>query len=319
MGPESAIKLKGEDVSVVLHDGSVVRGVIVEIALDHLTLAAGTTKVTLAWAEVVGIHVNPATTAPTPVPAPSAPAPTAPTTPKDESPYESSDDPAVEQLSIAQTQTAPVMTEVYSEPRPALGPGLFAIGARAKLVGSVDGSRFSNGSSLISDYVSGGIAYEVSFAMRLTHALMLRTAYEHADLIRGDRNFGVASPSSDTIRIGVRWLFGSAPDVHGIFEAGIGYRWLTLPYADGAAPDSTTRRPGNGVATYEGAESLRLAIGTAFTTDDHSRFEVLVEGTYGRFTQVHDDHAKVETRLISDSATAAHGFLGIAIGLELGP
>lgn len=317
--PESASKLKGEDVSVVLHDGSVVRGVIVEVGLDHLTIAAGSTKVTVAWAEVVGIRVTPAT--PPPPAAPPTPAPTTPPTttpPKDDSPYDATEDQPVDGLSVAQAQQPPSVPDRI-EPKPPLGPGFFAIGARAKLVGVVDGSRFTKGSAAMSDYVAGGVAFEVSFAIRLSQALMLRAAYEHADLIRGDRNFAADSPSSEAVRIGARWLFGSAADVHGIFEAGVGYRWLSVPYADGAAPDGAPRRPGNGVVRYEGAEMVRLALGSAFTTDDRSRIEVLVEGSYGRFTQAHDDNAQTTTRILADSQTSGHGFLGIAIGLELGP
>jgi hypothetical protein len=322
-GPDSTSKLKGQDVSVVLTDGTVVRGVIVEVALDHLTIAAGATKVTFAWAEVVGIRVNPATPAPAPAPTtppPNAPPPAAPA--KDDSPYDATEEAQVDDLAVkpSKTQEPYVPDLVVVEPKPPLGPGLFAIGARAKLVGVVDGSRFAKGSAAMSDYVAGGVAYEVSFAIRLTRALMLRAAYEHADLIRGDRNFASESPSSEGMRIGVRWLFGSAADVHGIFEAGIGYRWLSVPYADGAAPDGAPRRPGNGVVRYEGAEVVRLALGSAFTTDDHSRVEVLVEGSYGRFSAAHDDNMKAgPTRMLSDSQTSAHGFLGIAIGLELGP
>jgi hypothetical protein len=320
IGPDSAAQFSGQDVAVELQDGSIVRGVVVEIALDHVTIAVGATKVTVAWPQVVSIRVNPtAAPAPTPAPAP-APAPTEPESDaSDEEPAK--DDVVVEEVSKPPQSPKPAPTElVEPESKPALEPGLFALGARAKLIAALEGGRFYNGGGQIADFATGGVGYELSFAIRLTNALMLRAAYDHAELFRGERNFsGNDSPTSDAVGIGVRWLFGNAPDVRGVFEAGVGYRWLRVPYASGAAPDSAPRRPGAGIATYEGAQSLRTAIGAAFPIDDHGRFEVLLEGSFGRFTRVHDDNAEVRDRTLADGATTTHAFLGIAVGLELGP
>ena len=47
---------------------------------------------------------------------------------------------------------------------------------------------------------------------------------------------------------------------------------------------------------FEGTESLRGAVGAAFTLDDHGRFEVLLEGSFGRFARVHDDNALTRSR-----------------------
>lgn len=311
-------KLAGEAVAVELQDGSVVRGVVVEIAADHVTIAVGDSKVTVTWAQIVSIKINPPsapTNAPKPTEVPEA-------TPEEKAEPVDDEEEVVEQKPEPKPAAAPapIAKEVEQPaPKPAFQPGLFALGARAKLFALMDG-RFHNGSEQISAYATGGVGYELSFAVRLTSMLMLRASYEHAELFRGERNYSTSAlPTSDAIGIGARILFGSAPDVRGVFEAGVGYRWLNVPYSNGAPPDGSPRRSGSGVAMYEGTESLRSAIGAAFTLDDHGRFEVLLEGAFGRFSRVHDDNAVTRTRELGPYTQTPHAFVGLSVGLELGP
>jgi hypothetical protein len=98
----------------------------------------------------------------------------------------------------------------------------------------------------------------------------------------------------------------------------VGYRWMYVPYGNGRAPDSVSRSGGSGWATFEGAESVRVALGTSAAMDGHGRFELLLEGALGRFSRVTDDNLEKRSYRIQDSAQSHHMFVGVSLGMELG-
>ena len=297
---------------VELHDGSVVRGVIVEIAADHVTLSVDGAKVTLTWAQIGSFKVGK-------------------TDETKAEPETDDEEPASEEVVVIEKKPEAKPVTIVTKPlpredlepafKPPHDPGPFTLGARVRLMAAVEDTRFFKGAENVSDYAAGGVGYELSFALRLSRALLLRMAYEHAELFHGERNQNVTTwPTSDALGIGLRTLFGNAPDVKGVFEVGVGYRWLHVPYASGATPDHMPRRSsGGGHATFEGAESLRLALGSAFTVDEHGRFEILLETALGRFSHVHDENAETRLYAIPEASRETHAFVGISVGVELNP
>lgn len=301
-------KYTGESAEVVLRDGAVKHGKIIAITTDHVVLSIAGAKLTLAWDEIASFSVG------AEEPAPEAVAP--PTVVVIE------EKPAPVTTVVVASAPPPVPIDAIAEPvaaKPVREPGPFTIGARAKLMTAIGDARFHNDASLLRDFTTAAVAYEVSFALRLNEVFWLRAAYEHAEFQPGERNSELKSRAmSDAVGFGVRALFGNAPDVRGIFEAGAGYRWMHVPYGSGAAPDRTARRSGGGYAMFEGVESLRAALGTAYTIDRFGRFELLLEGALGQFARVQDNNTDKGSYSIPDSARTQYAFCGISLGLELG-
>jgi hypothetical protein len=313
---DEASKLADQPVAIELHDGSVVNGVIVEIAPDHVTVVVNGAKVTLAWPQIATFKVGGAKDKEKDK-----------DVPKEPEPYEDEEEEVAAEPKAAKPATVTVVTKdepkTFFEPAPVplVEPlGRFTLGARAKLVAPIEDGRFSKGAHPLTDFVGGGVAFELAFALRLNRVFFLRGAYEHSEFVAGELNRNAtAMPTSDALGIGVRALFGNSPDVKGVFEVGVGYRWLNVPYTASDTPDRTPRRGGGGIATYSGSESLRLAVGSAFAIDAHGRFEVLLEGSFGRFTHVDDDRVEPRHYAIPDTARTHYAFFGISLGVELGP
>ncbi len=297
--------LSGQSVSVELRDGAVMRGVVVEVAPDHVTIIVDGARMTLTWAQILTFHV-----------VASAP-------PADDK----NDEEDAPEVVVIEEKPAPAAPPPPPPPPPELvdppkiaESGPFTLGGRLKLLAAIEDSRFYRNSQQIADYAAGGWAYELSFALRLNRVLFLRSSYEHAELFRGERNASVAAtPTSDAVGIALRAVVGNTPDVRGVFEIGAGYRWLNVPYASDAAPDGAKRRIADGTTTYEGAESVRFALGSVFLIEEHSRFELLVEGAIGRFSHVQDKNAEARSYTIPEASRTTHAFVGISIGLEFGP
>jgi hypothetical protein len=300
--------LNGEAVDIERHDGSVVHGVVIEIAIDHVTIMVDTTKVTIAWDQIASFRVSTGSAQKTPEPEHEE----EPAVDDDEDVVVVEEKPKAEPPPAKEVpEQAPVIAIAERPP--------FSLGARLKVMAGLEDARFHRSSELINDYVTGGLAYEISFGLRLSRSLYLRTSYEHAELFRGERNQMVeALPTSDALGIGLRTLFGDAP-VRGVFEVGVGYRWLHVPYAAGAAPDRASRAPRSGSATFEGADTLRLALGSTFAVDEHGRFELLLETVIGRFSHVEDDNADARSYGIPETSRTNHAFVGISFGIELNP
>lgn len=302
----------GTPVEINLQNGGAVHGVVVSVDATGVVVRAGDVLVTIKWMDIAGLRITvqagpPPSAQPAPPPVEAAPAP-APAEPP----------PAVVTAPPKKRTKARALL-IPSEPE----RDLLFLDMRVKMLAPLDGSTFRSGSALMSEFLPIGGAWELGMSLGLSRHWRLRGFYESAAFGTGDANASHDRTASSRL-LGVGLMGTTASDDEGVsalLELGLGYRWLTVPYAAGRAPDGLDRGGRPGEVMYEGLASLRLAGGLTFTLSNAARLHTLGEVTFGRFSQQTDSSlqcADARCGAIGSHDQSPHAFAGLTVGLELG-
>jgi hypothetical protein len=306
----------------------VLSGVITEIVPgDHLTLKLpnGELKV-ITWPMLLQLQIQGkiviggggATTAPPP---PAAPPPTVVITP--------APPPAA---------PPPPPAPVYDMPPQAMQPPTrhfrerWQLGVRLNFLSPSEGSSFgkggvrlqNGGDSTMRDFMGSGTAIQADLGYRVSPSWTPYGFFEYGSYKRGGMNADTDDkPTSTAIGFGLN--ANTNPDGVGfLFDIGIGYRWITVPYSAGGqyALDGIGGG-GNapGKVTYGGAEMLRLGLGLSFATSDHVRWDLTFQGAVGSVSHRSDSNGACvspeDCKTIPDDKRGAYAFGGLSAALHL--
>ncbi|MBI2393342.1 MAG: hypothetical protein HYV09_27410 [Deltaproteobacteria bacterium] len=308
----------GTPVEIDLQNGGAVHGVVVSLDATGVVVRAGDVLITIKWTEIAGLRITvqagpPSAPSAQPAPAPPAVIETAPPPAEPPPPVIEAAPPPPKKRSKRSAMFIP------SEPE----RDLLFLDMRVKMLAPLEGSTFRAGSALMSEFLPLGGAWELGMSLGLSRNWRLRGFYESAAFGSGDANASHDRTASSRL-LGVGLMGTTASDAEGVsalLELGLGYRWLSVPYGAGRAPDGIDRGGRAGEVMYEGLASLRLAAGLTFALSQAARLHTLGEVTFGRFSQQTDPSLQcAETRCdsIGSRDQTPHAFAGLTIGLELG-
>jgi hypothetical protein len=208
------------------------------------------------------------------------------------------------------------------------------LGVRLNFMSPSEGSTFGknglhaqNGSGDYSmrDYVGGGTAIQADLGYRVSPSWTPYGFFEYGSYKRGAANAGTEDkPSSTAVGFGLQANTNPEGPVGFLFDVGIGYRWITVPYEAGGQYALDGIGGANGAAgkvTYGGAELLRLGLGLSFATSEHVRWDITFQGAVGSISHRSDTNnscvSSDDCKTIPDERRGAYAFGGISAALHL--
>jgi hypothetical protein len=291
----------------------VLAGTITEVVPgDHLTLRLPNGELrTLAWAELLQLQVSgKIVIGPGAAPAP-APAPAPPTVIVA---------PAPPPARVIAPPPAPMVDE--PEPAPRRLPRPFeeraSLGLRLNFLSPGDESRVTQGGAPLGSYVGSGTGLELDLGYRISPSWTPYVFYEHGWFRPGDANAG----SADAVRssfAGVGLRANTNPDgpIGFLFDIGVGYRWLTVPFAPGSG--NGLEGPGSssaGRVQYSGFQALRVGLGLSIGVTQNVRFDLALQASAGTFSRRSESGSRCAgiCEEIREDDRAIHSFGGISLG-----
>lgn len=178
---------------------------------------------------------------------------------------------------------------------------------------------FKNGPNM-TEYVGGGNAFEASLGYRISPAWTPYGFYEYGRYRTGSANTSADSPvTSSLVGLGMRANTNPEGPLGFFVDFGVGYRWLTVPYAGGAS-DGRSVMSGTGKTEYSGWEYLRLGLGLAIASSQNVRWTLAFTGSAGSFSKANDSNSgcvgpsEGGCNEIPEERRGSYAFGGFAIG-----
>lgn len=331
--PKASVPAPGEGtVTIPGLDGlgkDVLSGTITEVVPgDHVTikLPSGETK-TLAWGTLLQLQISGkiviggGSTAASPPPAP--PPATVIIAPPPPAKHAPPPPPAA--------VYAPPPSDAYASTTTPSSRGFrerWALGVRLNFLSPGENSSLVKGThNGLRDFVGSGTGLELALGYRVSPSWTPYGFFEYARFKNGTINHDVDDRVSSA-QVGLGIHANTNPDGLGfLFDIGIGYRWLTVPYGSGqlSSLDSGAGNvpTGPGKATYGGVTAMRLGLGLSIASSKHVRWDLMAQGSFGSFSMRKDSNnvcvaggtGKGEAcETIPEDKRGAHAFLGVSLG-----
>jgi hypothetical protein len=175
------------------------------------------------------------------------------------------------------------------------------------------------------DYMGSGTAFQADIGYRASPAWTPYGFFEYGSYKRGGANADTDDkPSSTAVGFGLNANTNPDGPVGFLFDIGIGYRWITVPYAAGgqyALDGIGQNTSGAGTVTYGGAEVLRLGLGLSFATSQTVRWDIMFQGAAGSVSHRSDSNGACvspgDCKSIPEANRGSYAFGGLAVALHL--
>lgn len=202
----------------------------------------------------------------------------------------------------------------------------WALGVRLNFIQPGENSNLIKGThNGLRDFVGGGTGLELALGYRVSPSWTPYGFFEYARFKNGTVNNDVDDKVSSA-QVGLGIHANTNPDGLGfLFDIGVGYRWLTVPYGSGqlSSLDGGASATGPGKATYGGVTAMRLGLGLSLASSKSVRWDLMAQGSFGSFSTRRDSNAtcvsggygKGETcETIPEKDRGAHAFVGVSLG-----
>lgn len=188
----------------------------------------------------------------------------------------------------------------------------WALGVGLRFVSAAEQTAFVKNGPSMKDYLGGGTALEASLGYRIGPSWTMYGFFEYGRFRAGNVNAGTdESISSTAVGAGMRANTNPDGPLGFFFDIGIGYRWLTLPYAPSNSGAMNSYATILSKTQFSGVEMLRLGLGLSVVASQHARWDLGFTTSVGSFSKYKNDQGD---STIPEDRRGAFAFGGLSLG-----